>query len=138
MASLMDRSLTLCASNRTLIEDTRVRIALGRRILAGWFGIGGASDTAIPGRVPRWPPDELRHLTRDKIRCGVLFKLRDEKHFAGPANGQVCEVCAQEIHSGNECEIRGPRGFVYAHLLCHRLWYLESMIMRSHEKSAGP
>ena len=76
--------------------------------------------------LPHWPLDELERLAKDKVKRGALFTLSNTKYLAGPATGRRCEVCSQSISRGNECEVRGPKGYVYAHLICHSLWYRAS------------
>jgi hypothetical protein len=139
MTSLLARSAALRLQNEKILADSRVRMALGWRIRNGWRGIGGGSDTgpSTDPVLPHWPLDELERLVRDKIRRGALFILLNDKFWAGPATGQLCCVCTQAISSGNECEIRGPRGYVYAHLICHRLWYRESEALRDGEEGAS-
>ncbi len=74
---------------------------------------------------------------RDKLRRGALFILSNKAHWAGPATGRVCRVCSQAISQGNECEVRGPRGAVYTHLLCHRIWHRESEAYRGEATSSS-
>ena len=130
MTAVLSISEECCAQNRRLIAQSRERSAMSRRILNPWWGISGSSDE--PSAVPQerdsvhWPLDELERLVRDKLRRGSLFVLKDGRFWAGPATGEVCRVCSQVISRGNECEVRGPRGAVYAHLLCHRIWQQES------------
>lgn len=81
-------------------------------------------------QIEHWPLDELERLVQDKIRRGALFILPDDAFWASPATGKTCTVCSQDIHRGNECEIPGPRGYVFAHIICHRLWYHESVLFR--------
>lgn len=86
--------------------------------------------------LPHWPLDELERLAKDKVKRGALFPLSNTKYRAGPATGQLCEVCSQSISRGNECEVRGPKGYVYTHLICHSLWYRASAA-RGKESIAG-
>jgi hypothetical protein len=69
-------------------------------------------------------------LVWDKMERGRLFALPDPKCWAGPATGQPCAVCEQRIQDGNECEVVGPDGPVFAHLACHAAWTRESQVRR--------
>jgi len=130
---LIARSRELSHENRRLLTETNIRIALGRRVCTGWTGIRGGADLRTPPDADNthWPLDELQRLVRDKLRRGALFLLRNERYWAGPANGRMCRVCSQPISKGNECEIPGPRGYVHAHMVCHRLWLRESETIRA-------
>jgi len=137
---LVTRSSELCGVNRKLLAESQVLIALSRRICNGWLGLrGGALDA--PGsaghEIPHWPLDELERLVRDKIKRGALFVLRDLRYWAAPASGRPCKVCSQAISTGNECEVRAPRGYAYAHMVCHRLWLRESEAFLRQESAAG-
>ena len=116
--------------NRRLIVQSRHLSASSRRILNPWWGISGGSIeppvAPTDGSSTHWPLDELERLIRDKLRRGALFVLANGKVWAGPATGRVCHVCSQTISRDNECEVSGPRGPVYAHLLCHSIWLRES------------
>jgi len=136
---LVTRSSELCGANRKLLAESQVLIALSRRICNGWLGLrGGALDA--PGsaghEIPHWPLDELERLVRDKIKRGALFVLRDLRYLATPASGRPCKVCSQAISTGNECEVRAPRGYAYAHMVCHRLWLRESEAFLRQESAA--
>jgi hypothetical protein len=39
-------------------------------------------------------------------------------------------VCEQPVQGGNECEVAGPDGPVFAHLACHTAWSRESQVRR--------
>ena len=125
MTTLVEQSAARCTESRNLVADTNVLVALSWRIRNGWTGIGGGSG-AFARENPHWPLDELERLVRDKVNRGALFPLRNDKYWAGSATGERCQVCSQSISSGNECEIRAPRGFVYAHVICAQLWYRAS------------
>ena len=126
---LVTRSSELCGANQRLIAESHVLIALSRRVCSGWLGLRGGSLDA-PGsaghEIPHWPLDELERLVRDKIKRGALFVLRDLRYWAAPASGRPCKVCSQAISTGNECEVRAPRGYAYTHVICHRLWLRQS------------
>jgi len=87
------------------------------------------------GNDPRshWPWDELERLVRDKLRRGALFPLNSDKYWAAPGTGEPCRVCSQPIFRRNECEIRVGSESVYAHLVCHHLWWQESQGLRGHD-----
>jgi hypothetical protein len=125
VTTLVEQSAARCTESRNLVADTNVLVALSWRIRNGWTGIGGGSG-AFARENPHWPLDELERLVRDKVNRGALFPLRNDKYWASPATGERCQVCSQSISSGNECEIRAPRGFVYAHVICAQLWYRAS------------
>jgi len=108
---------TMTRENWRLVGESRSRIESARRLLNPAWEIGGASEL---------PPHELGQLVAEKIASGVLFVLSDAKSWAGPATGKQCAVCDEKIYSGAECEIRGPRESVYAHLVCHSVWYQQS------------
>jgi len=137
---LVTRSSELCGANRKLLAESRVLIAISRRVCSGWLGLrGGVLDA--PGsaghEIPHWPLDELEQLVRDKIKRGALFVLRDLRYWAAPASGRPCKVCSQSISMGNECEIRAPRGYAYTHMICHRIWLRESETFLRQESAAG-
>ena len=130
MTAIVVTTRQCCDQNRRLIAQSRDHSARSRRLLNRWWGISGGS--VEPPVVPtdatstHWPLDELERLVRDKLRRGALFVLTNGKVWAGPATGRVCRVCSQTISRGNECEVRGRRGPVYTHLLCHSIWRRES------------
>ena len=134
MSSLVARSRDCSRETRRFIERSRALMAVSRRLLNQWWGISGGSIeppvAPTDGSSTHWPLDELERLIRDKLRRGALFVLTNGKVWAGPATGRVCRVCSQTISRGNECEVRGPRGPVYTHLLCHRIWLRESQAHR--------
>ena len=137
---LVTRSSELCGTNRKLLTESRVLIDISRRVCSGWLGLrGGSLDAFISSRheIPHWPLDELERLVHDKMKRGALFVIRDRRYWAGPASGHPCEVCSQAISSGNECEIRAPRGYSYAHMVCHRLWLRESEALLRQQSPAG-
>jgi len=139
MTALVSASKQCCAQNDRLLAQSRDRSVRSRRLLNPWWGIsGGVSEPSPPAdRSPiHWPLDELERLVRDKLRRGALFVLSNKVHWAGPATGRVCRVCSQAISQGNECEVRGPRGAVYTHLLCHRIWHRESESYRGEAASS--
>lgn len=130
MTAVLSISEEPCAQSRRLIAQSRERSAMSRRMLNPWWGISGSSGESFAVPPERdsvhWPLDELERLVRDKLRRGALFVLKDRKLWPGPATGEVCRVCSQVISRGNECEVRGPRGPVYVHFLCHSIWERES------------
>src|SRR5215510_13557526 len=131
MTTLVEQTIARCAKSQSLVADTNVLIALSWRIRNGWAGIRGSSDEPSPSEIPHWPLDELEALVRDKVNRGALILLHDAEYWASPATGyRRCRVCSETIWRGNECEIRVPRGYVYAHLVCHHLWWRESEAVR--------
>ena len=139
MTTLMEQTTFRCALSRNLVADTNVLVALSWRIRNGWQGLRGGSDRAVPTHPgsPRWPLHELAGLVREKLRRGALFPLDDLHFWASPAGGKRCLVCTQPIIEGNELEVRAPRGYVHAHVLCHRVWLEESNARRSSARRPG-
>jgi len=132
MTTLVEQTITRCANSLRLVADTNILMALSWRVLNGWTGIAGGSNNASRSEVPHWPLDELEALVRDKVNRGALILLHDAQYWASPATGQRrCRVCSEAISRGNECEIPVPRGYVYAHLVCHHLWWRASEAFRS-------
>ena len=78
---------------------------------------------------------DLGWLVWDKVERGKLFVLPDSRCWAGPATGQPCVVCEQRVHDGNECEVAGSDGPVFAHLQCHTAWSRESQVRRQRPPS---
>src|SRR5262245_65545612 len=69
MSEWIAASQALRVANESLLGDTRVRIAMSRRILGGWLGIrGGSSMSSGDPEHPHWPVDELERLVRDKFK----------------------------------------------------------------------
>ena len=134
MTMLVEQTIARCAKSRSLVADTKVLVALSWRVRNGWTGIRGGSDSPSRSELPHWPLDELEALVRDKVNRGALLLLHDAEYWASPASGQRrCWVCSDTISRGNECEIHVPRGYVYAHLVCHHLWWRASEAFRSKE-----
>ena len=139
MTSLIEQSRVLRGANRNLIEETQARLAISWRVRSGWIGIRGAADTSASSgeaATPHWPLDELERLIRDKIKRRALLILMNGKYRAFPATGQPCTVCGQTITRGTECEVRGPRGSLYAHVVCHSIWHRESLALQRDRVSA--
>jgi len=139
MTTLVEQTMARCAKSQRLVADTKVLVALSWRVRNGWTGMRGGSDSR-PSRseLPHWPLDELEALVRNKVNRGALLLLHDTEYWASPASGQRrCWVCSETISRGNECEIHVPRGYVYAHLVCHQLWWRASEAFRSKEARAG-
>jgi len=134
MTAIVVTTRQRCDQNRRLIVQSRDRSARSRGLLNRWLEISGGSVeppvAPTDGTSTHWPLDELERLVRDKLRRGALFVLTNGKVWAGPATGRVCRVCSQTISRGNECEVRGRRGPVYTHLLCHSIWRRESQAHR--------
>jgi hypothetical protein len=80
---------------------------------------------------------DLGWLVWDKVERGKLFVLPDSHCWAGPATGQQCVVCEQRVQDGNECEVAGPDGPVFAHLTCHTAWARESQVRRQKPDSTA-
>ena len=139
MTLLTVRSTALCIQNQQLLEETQARIALGWRIRNGWQGLWGGSDRAVPIHpgAPHGPFHELETLVREKLWRGALFPLEDLRFWASPAGRNRCLVCTKPIIEGNDLEVRAPRGYVHAHVLCHHIWLEESNARRNSARSAG-
>ena|SRR5215471_2365022 len=136
---LVCRSHELVQRNQRLLRETRLYIALSRRICIGWSGIGGGADL-LPPRDPenaRWPLAELQGRVREKLGRGRLFLLRNHKQWASPASGGPCRICSQVISTGNECVVAGSRGYVYTHMICHRLWLQEPEALLAERAAMG-
>ena len=139
MSTLVEQTAARCIKSRSLVADTDVLVALSWRVRNGWIGIKGGSSTPRGFDIPHWPLDELERLVYDKVSRGTLFILHDDKYWASPATGQRrCRVCSDMISRGNECEISIPRGYVYAHLVCHHLWWRASEAFRNRQVDARP
>ena len=138
MSTLLEQSAARCAESRNLVADTDILVTLSWRVRNGWVGIVGGSDAPARALTTHWPWDELERLVRDKVRWGALFALKSDKYWTGPATGEPCRVCSQPISRGNECEIHIGRESLYAHLVCHHLWWRESEALRSREADARP
>jgi hypothetical protein len=119
---------SMARENRRLAAESRARIAWARRRLNPAWELCGASDL---------PPHELAQLVAEKISSGALFVLTDAKSWAGPATGKQCAVCDEKIFSGAECEVRGPSESVFAHLVCHSVWYQRSLTFSEEGSSAA-
>src|SRR5215470_2728430 len=128
MTILVEQTIARCAESRSLVADTNLLVALSWRVRSGWKGIRGGSDNPSHSEVL----GELEALVRDRVNRGALMLLHDAEYWASPATGQrQCRVCSESISRGNECEIPVPRGHVYAHLVCHHLWWRASEAFRS-------
>ena len=139
MTTRVERSAARCIESRRLVADTNMLVALSWRVRNGWIGIRGGSGAPRGAGLPHWPLDELERLVQDKVSRGALFLLYDDKYWASPATGQRrCRVCSDTISRGNECEISVPRGYVYAHLACHQLWWRASEAFRNNQVNARP
>lgn len=133
--ALIERSRALREVSQHLIEEIQAQIAINWRLRSGWFGIRGGADTptsAGGGTQQRRPSplDELERLVRDKIKRGALFILQDGRAWPSPATMQPCIVCGQMIDRGNDYEVRGPRGYLHTHVVCHSIWHRESLALR--------
>ena len=138
MTTLVEQTNARCANSRSLVADTHVLVALSWRVRNGWTGIRGGSDNPSRSEASHRPLDKLDALVRDKVNRGTLIVLHDAEYWASPATGQRrCRVCSEAISRGNECEIPVPRGYVYAHLVCHHLWWRASEAFRSSGADAG-
>ena len=106
MLELIARSRELSHENRRLLAETSIRIALARRVCSGWTGIRGGADLRTPPDADNthWPLDELQRLVRDKLQRGALFLLRNERYWAGPANGIISgRLPSQQFHEHVSC-----------------------------------
>lgn len=123
--SLIEDSCALCAQSRERVEDTFVRVTMSLESLRTGRRrhLRGGSDTETPEESVQEGPDGLEERVRSKLGAGDLFPITRLTHWAGPATGQRCGVCGQAISSGYECEVDGPSGSVYAHQVCHSIWF---------------
>ena len=65
----------------------------------------------------------MSRVVAEKIHEGILFLLRTERCWSGPATNQICCVSGKAITQGVECEVESPDGgSVVAHLQCHEVW----------------
>ncbi len=84
---LVFRSYELVQLNQRLLTETRLYIALSRRICIGWLGIRGGANLLTP-RDPEnapWPLDELQGLVREKLGRGKLFLLAQPQTLGEPS-----------------------------------------------------
>lgn len=67
--------------------------------------------------------DELRLLTRDKLRRGELPREKCQVTWFGPGIGQPCDLCRRPISRTEiecECEQSGPA--LRFHQACFAVW----------------
>ena len=68
--------------------------------------------------------DELRSLTRDKLKCGELPREKCQVTWFGPGLGQPCAVCTRPIPRLEiECECEQSGGTMLRfHQACFAIW----------------
>jgi len=119
----IDQSKGCVEANRSLLSETRYRIASSRRWLNRAFAISGASSE-----------DLLRHSLRYRLAAGELARIHQRQSWAGRAEIEAsCAVCRRPIEPGApEYEVRDDASSVlHAHAACYFMWRLESFAMAS-------
>jgi len=126
-APWIDSPLEVLPRTRTLLAESRHRIAVNRRQLNPWWALTGGSDAFRNG--------DLRLSVRDRLQCGVLVPAPSQV-WAGRGTGNTCAICTNVISADeveNEVAIRGGGVAVrlWVHSQCLSLWQSESKALET-------
>lgn len=79
--------------------------------------------------------ENQRLLARSRHLIAISRRMLNPRleHQRAPLMGQVCAVCTDVLSGGKVCEVPTPRGYVYAHGICHHVWWRESKAVDDYE-----
>jgi len=121
-APWVESSQEVVTRTRTLLVETRKRIAINQRLLNPWWTLSGGADE---GR-----DSQLISSVRDRLERGVLDPVPQEV-LAGNGTGRTCVVCARvispdQIENAVVVRTNGIVVTLRAHLPCYNIWRWES------------